>query len=403
MERQIEVTGAEHPAKPTGSRERRESGWTLLATGAVGVLVGAAAVFLLSPSDAPAETPIAEADDSLEAPAVVVATLGTVRPPPSLAERVPGLTSDLVAFGFTPSGQAVIQQWFINATEPRTIDVPFGYAIADTSEQWIAALASQRYGESSNLHVGNGTYQEAIATNVGSAVWSTDEPGRIVWTEQTAEGVVAFDRTLGRDTDEPTFAALPLPPDARAVWFDGDTAIADASGRSVQRLTISSSGSIISLLGDGTEVARLDGAEFVAATDGWAVVRRDGELTLVDDTLTLRAPIPVSGESCGAARFAKTDPASTTPRLRLAVLCGEPATLEVIDIDPAILAFTSRAVVLLAEPGSVAWLDGDRFVAVPQPDPVSRPRSIIAILDVDTGEMTQLQWPGAVFGVIGTR
>jgi hypothetical protein len=296
----------------------------------------------------------------------------------------------------------VIQQWFINATEPRTIDVPFGYAIADTSGQWIAALANQRYGESSNLHVGNGTYQEAIATNVGSAVWSTDEPGRIVWTEQTAEGVIAFDRTLGRDTDQPAFAALPLPSDALVVWFDADTTGTDASGRLVERLTISSSGSIISLLGDGTEVARLDGAEFVAATDGWAVVRLDAGLTLVDDELTPRAPIPVSGDSC-RARFARTDPTSTTPRLRLAALCGEQPTLEVIDIDPAILAFSSRAVVELAEPGSVAWLDGDRFVAVPQSDPVSRPRSIIAILDVDTGELTELRWPGAVFGVIGTR
>jgi hypothetical protein len=91
--------------------------------------------------------------------------------------------------------------------------------------------------------------------------------------------------------------------------------------------------------------------------------------------------------------------------MRLAIVCGVPEApwLEVIEIDVTALSFSSKALLQLAEPGAVSWLDGDRFVAIPQPDPVSRPRSTIAILDVDTGAVTELQWPGAVLGVIGTR
>ncbi len=391
MDRQIEVSGAEDPAPSTSTRERRESGWTLLAAGTVGVLIGAAAVFLLSPSEA-STTTTTQTDESLEAPAVVAATLGTVSPPPSLAELVPGLTSDLVAFGFTPSGQAVIQQWFINATEPRTIDVPFGRAITDASGQWIAALVSQRYGESSNLHVGNSAYQEAIATDVGSAVWSADQPGRIIWTERTSDGTFVFEQTQGRSPEAEAFA-VPVPDDARVMWLDGD------------RLTVTSDGSIISLQPDGSAVARLDGAEFVAGADGWAAVLLDDRLTLVDGDLVPLAPIPAGNQPCGDARFARSDQGREAAYLRIAVLCGTtgPASLEVLDIDPITLTFTSRTTVELTEPAAMSWLEGDRFLAIPQPDPESRPRSTIAIVDMDTGAVTQLKWPGAVFGVIGTR
>lgn len=391
MDHQIEVTGAEHEARSPDTRERRDSRWTLLAAGAVGALVGAAAVFLLSPSDAPPATPDVEADASLEAPPVVITTQGTVRPPPSLAERVPGLTSDLVAFGFTPSGQAAIQQWFINASAPRTIDVPFGLAIADVSGEWIAALVSQRYGESSNLHIGNATYQEAIATDVGSAVWSADQPGRIVWTERTSAGAFVFEQNQGTGTTEPSFD-IPVPEGARVVWLDGD------------RLTLTSGDSIFSLQPDGSEVARLDGAEFVAGADGWAAVLLENTLTLIDNDLVPRAPIPTGGPTCGV-RFARSDGDEENTLLRLASLCGtaEEVTLEVMDVDTATLTFTSRNVIELEQPGSISWLDGDRFVAVPQPDPVSRPRSAIVILDTDTGTITSLQWPGAVHGVVGTR
>lgn len=392
MERQIEVTGAERPVGSPDARVRRDSRWTLLAAGAAGVLVGVAAVLLLGSGDSPAETPIAEAEDSLEAPPVVVTTPSTVRPPPTLAELVPGLTSDLVAFGFTPSGQAVIQQWFINATEPRTIDVPFGFAIPDLSGEWIAALASQRYGESFNLHVGNSTYQEAIATDVGSVVWSVDQPGRIAWTERTSDGLTVFDRSVPPGDDGHVFA-LPVPPDARIVWLDGD------------QLTLTSEGSIIALQPDGIEVARLDGAEFVAAANGLALVWIDEVLTLIDSDLLPRAPVPHDGESCGEARFARLDARETTATVRLAVVCGGPESpwLEVLEIDPTTPTFTRQATIQLAEPATVSWLDGDRFVAIPQPDPVSRPRSRIAILDVETGVVTELAWPGAVLGVIGTR
>ena len=77
--------------------------------------------------------------------------------------------------------------------------------------------------------------------------------------------------------------------------------------------------------------------------------------------------------------------------------------MEVLDIDTTTLTFTLRAQIPLTEPFAASWLDGDRFVAVPQPDPVSRPRSTIRILDVETGAVTDLQWPGSVLGVIGTR
>ncbi len=392
MERQIEVTGAEHPERPPETSGRRNSSWALLLAGAAGVLIGAAAVFLLSLDDAAADPTVADADTSLQAPAVVVTNPGTVRPPPTLAELVPGLTSDLVVFGFTPSGQAVIQQWFINATEPRTIDVPFGFAIPDVSGRWIAALANQRYGDSLNLHVGNATYQEAIATDVGSVVWSVDQPGRVAWTEWTADGVMAFDRRLDPGDGGQAFA-LPVPSDTRIVWLDGDV------------LSLASQRSIIALQPDGTEVARLDDAEFVAATDGWAVVWLDASMTLVDGDLAPRAQLPHGGASCGDARFARPDPAQRTPAIRLALVCGTADTpwLEVLDIDPTTMTFTNRAMIQLAEVGAASWLDGDRFVAVPQPDPVSRPRSTIAILDVETGEVTELRWPGAVLGVIATR
>lgn len=392
MERQIEVTGAERPIGSPEARVRRDPRWALLAAGAAGVLVGAAAVLLLGSGDAPAEIPIADSDDSLEAPPVVVTTPATVRPPPTLAELVPGLTSDLVAFGFTPSGQAVIQQWFINATEPRTIDVPFGFAIPDLSGEWIAALAGQRYGESFNLHVGNSTYQEAIATDVGSVVWSVDQPGRIAWTERTSDGVMVFDRSMAPGDDNRVFA-LPVPPDARIVWLDGD------------RMTLTSEGSIVTLQPDGVEVARLDGAALVAAADGLALAWIDGVLTVIDADLVPRVALPHDGSSCGDARFARLDQRAAAATVRLAVVCGAPEApfLEVLDIDPAMLTFTRRATVQLADPATVNWLDGDRFVAIPQPDPVSRPRSRIAILDVETGEVTELAWPGAVLGVIGTR
>jgi hypothetical protein len=392
MDRQIDVAGAESLPEPPAARGARDPRWALLGAGIAGGLIGAAAVFLLTIGGTPAETEIATADTSLAAPAVVRAKPGTVQPPPSLAERVPGLTSDLVAFGYTPSGQAVIQQWFINGTEPRTIDVPFGFAIPDLSGRWIAALANQRYGDSLNLHVGNATYQEAIATDVGSVVWSVDEPGRIAWTERTGDGVIAFDRTMDPGDDDRTFA-LPVPSDTRIVWLDGD------------RLTLTSGASLIAFQPDGMEVARLDDAEFVAATDGWAVVRIDEVLTLVDEDLVPRAPLRLDGASCGDVRFARKDPTRRTPVLRLAAVCGatETPSLEVLDIDPTTSTFTSLAVIPLAVPGAVSWLDGDRFVAVPQPDPVSRPRSTITILDVETGEVTDLQWPGAVLGVIGTR
>ena len=394
MDHQIEVTGAEDPAPSTVARKRRESGWTLLAAGAVGVVIGAMAVFLLSSSDAPAETSVTVAETALEAPPVVRGTQGTVRPPPSLAERVPGLTSDLVAFGFTPSGQAVIQQWFINAAEPRTIDVPFGLAIADASGEWIAALVDQRYGESSNLHIGNSTYQEAIATNVGSAVWSVDQPGRIAWTERTPAGAVALERSQGRGSDDQPFEFTPIPADARAVWLDGD------------RLTIATAGTLIAVQPDGTEVARLEGAEFVAGADGLATVLLDGELTLVDEDLVPIAAVPTSGTPC-SARFARSDPGRRTPSFRLAVQCGADtrpaATVEVLDFDPITLTFVSRTTIELDEPAQMNWLESDRFLAMPQPDPVSRPRSTIAILDMDTGTVTELKWPGVVFGVIGTR
>ncbi|MDH3247999.1 MAG: hypothetical protein OEQ47_03520 [Acidimicrobiia bacterium] len=391
MDRQIDVAGAELPHGSPEARHARDSRWALLAAGAIGALIGAAAVLVMTMGDTRTETEIAATDTSLAAPAFVRPDPGAVRPPPSLAERVPGLTSDLVAFGFTPSGQAVIQQWFINATEPRTIDVPFGFAIVDASGQWIAALANQRYGDSLNLHVGNAAYQEAIATDVGSAVWSTDQPGRIVWTERTSAGVFAFEQDQGVGGDSALFE-IPVPENARVVWLDGG------------RLTIASGGSIIALQQDGSEVARLDGAEFVAGADGWAAVRYQDTLTLVDADLVPRAPIPAGDEACNV-RFARSSDGGTSPLLRLAALCStsEGATLEVMDVAPTTLTFTSRTVIELAEPGAISWLDGDRFVAVPQPDPVSRPRSVIAILDTQTGTVTELQWPGAVQGVIGTR
>ena len=392
MDRQIEVAGAEDAAAAHPGPVRRDSRWTVLAAGAAGVLIGAASVFLLSSGETPAETTVAATDTSLEAPARVPTTRAPVRPPPSLAERVPGLTSDLVAFGFTPSGQAAIQQWFINATEPRTIDVPFGFAIPDQSGQWIAALANQRYGDSFNLHVGNSTYQEAIATEVGSVVWSVDQPGRIAWLEQTADGPRIFDRTLGPSDDDQTFALVP-PWNARIVWLDGN------------RLTLSTDGALVSLQPDGTEVARLDGAQFVTGTDGWAVVEIEGSTELVDTDLTLRAPVPLDDGSCRNARFGRTDPAQPTTVIRVAAVCGVPEApiLEVLEIDVSTLDVALKAAHQLTEPGAVSWLDGDRLVAVTQPDPVSRPRSTITILDVETGEVTDLQWPGAVLGVIGTR
>lgn len=392
MDRQIEVTGAEFPPEPEPARKRDDARWTILAAGALGMLIGAAAVFLLAPDPTPSETTTASTDESLEAPARVVTTRGPIQPPPSLAERVPGLTSDLVAFGFTPSGQAVIQQWFINATEPRTIEVPFGFAIPDQSGRWIAALAGQRYGDSFNLHVGNGTYQEAIATDVGSVVWSVDEPGRIAWTERTTQGVVTIDRRLEPGAEGSAFE-LPVSPDTRLVWLDGD------------RLTFTSGGSIVTIQPDGTEVSRLDDAEFVTATDGWALVRTGGGLTLVDGDLVPRAPLPHDGSPCVDARFGRPDSVRSTPLLRLALVCGVPDApwVEVLEIEVSTLTFTLMAQLPVTEPETVSWLDGDRFVAVAQPDPVSRPRSTIKILDVETGAVTDLQWPGAVLGVIGTR
>lgn len=113
MDRQIDVAGAELPHGPPEARQARDSRWALLATGAAGALIGAAAVLVMTMGDTRTETEIAATDTSLAAPAFVRPDPGAVRPPPSLAERVPGLTSDLVAFGFTPSGQAVSQNYYM--------------------------------------------------------------------------------------------------------------------------------------------------------------------------------------------------------------------------------------------------------------------------------------------------
>ena len=261
----------------------------------------------------------------------------------------------------------------------------------------------QRYGPSRNLHVGNAVYQEVVATDVRGAVWSVDEVGRLIWTQQFAGETIARDASFmgavgGKHLVVPSRPIvqsfrLAVPEDATPVWLDGD------------RLTIASAGSLTSLQADGTTVASIESASLVTATDGLAVARIDGVMTLIDTDLVTRGVLPVDHDDCREARFA---PASSES-LRIAVLCEDPGVapmvevIDIIDVGQAVLGFNTMTSIEIAGGGPMTWIDGDRFLAIPQPDPRSIPRSSVVIIDAETDRITELPLRGVIFEVLGVR
>lgn len=387
MERQIDVVGAESaPRSPQVERHQRHL--SPLLTGVAGLAIGGAAMFVMTGSDVPSETTVPS--EELPAPAIVTVTTATVPPQPRLSELVQDLETDLVGFGFTPSGSSVVQRWEQNDTEPRTVAVPFGLAIPDISGRLFAALVTQRYGDSVNLHVGNPEYQEPVATDVGSAVWSSDQPGRIAWTERTADGATIARDLFLQPTARRTVFNGAVPDDSRAVWLDGD------------QLVLATEGGLTAVAPDGAVLSRLDAATLVTGTDSVAVALIGDELRLIDTDLQPGAAVPVDF-GCVDARFA---PAGRDPTRRLAVMCEHDErtpTISFFDVDPSRAAFLPGIVVPIDQPSPMSWVDGDRFLAIPQPDPGSRPRTQIVIVDTVTAQVTELNWRGAIFQVIGMR
>lgn len=393
MDRQIEVAGAEEPPAPGPVRpagvERR---YGPVIAGALGLLIGSVATIALSqPAVLDATAPdttrvIAEPDD--------VAPLRTTTPPidrPALAELIPGLTTDLIAFGTDSSGFPVVQWWDLDESSPVTTTVRLQSGSADLSMTYIASLEDQRYGDGFDLVVGTPNFVETIAIEAGSFAWSTTTPREIAWTERSETGFVIKSRRIPSDDEAVQPIQIPVPSDVFIAWFRDDTVtVQDNQGR------------VTTFDRDGAVVASRGSASFASATDIAAVAIIEDVHSILSTDLGVIADIPTASAPCFPSGFAPRFHPSTR---RLALLCfadGE-SSIEVYDIgierNNAVIV-PALPTLAIDQPAVLVWLGSDRFIGFTQPAPAGRPRTDLVIFDLVTGDQHTLSWPGSVSRVI---
>ena len=314
---------------------------------------------------------------------------------PTLAELVPGLTVDLVAFGIDSSGFPVVQRWNLDARSPAPTVARIESGSADLSMTYLASMEDQRYGDGFDLVVGTPNFVETIAIDAGSFAWSTTTPREIAWTERTEAGFVIKSRHVPNHSEEVAPHEIPVPDDVFIAWFQHDTVIVQDN-----------QGTLTAYDRDGAVVASL---EFEGGSDGLAVATDIAGVALVDDVshvmsinLELLATVPGSATASPCAPYGFA-PASDQIARRLAMLCfGVSPSIKVFDIglDGDDVTISAPATLPMDEPAVPVWLGSDRFIGFTVPAPAGRPRTDLVLFDLLTGEQHTISWPGSVFRVI---
>lgn len=358
-------------------------------------------VLALAISQPPAdEVPVPTTSRVIPQPEAVAPTRPTPTPvtQPTLAELIPGLDRDLVAFGTDAGGFPAVQRWDLNSSAPISTGIRLQSGSVDLSGLYLAALVDQRYGDGFNLVVGTPNFVETIATDAGSFAWSTTTPREIAWTERTESGFVVRSRQVLLNSGETPEFEIPVPEDVFIAWLRNDTiAIQDNQGllRVIDR--------------DGEELHSLDFNElsdgfsgFTAATDTFGIGMIQDVPHVMSPSLEVMAEIPTNATPCFPAGFAPSrDPVAR----RLAMLCfgaNDPHIL-VFDIgigSDGIPTVSAPATFPIEQPSLPIWLGNERFLGVTQHAAAGRPRTDQVIFDLVTGETHTLAWPGSIGQVI---
>ena len=396
MDRQIDVAGAEDQSSPPRRPVRSDRRIRPVVAGGLGLLVGSVATLALSqPSTLDVTAPDTTQTISEPDEIAPVRTTATPVEQPSLAELIPGLTSDLVAFGIDSSGFPVVQRWNLDARAPSPTVARVQSGSADLSMTYLASLEDQRYGEGFDLVVGTPNFVETVAIDAGTFAWSTTTPREIAWTERTETGLVIKSRHVPQRPEGSVPFEIPVPGDVFIAWFQQDTVTVqdnqgmlttyDRDGAMVASLEFNGGSDVLTPAIDIAGVAIVEDVPYVVSTN-----------------LDLLASIPVATPPCLASGFA---PGADLMARRLAMQCfggGRGPVIEVFDIvlEGDDVTMSAPTMLPMDQPAVPMWLGSDRFIGFTVPSPAGRPRTDFEIFDLLTGDHHTLSWPGSVFRVI---
>lgn len=358
---------------------------------AFGILIGVGGTLLIpetNPVRSAEPHPFADAEtNAVASPDRVVG----VTDHPTLAEILPGLANDILAFGTDPKNQAWVLRWTLTDSEPEAAGITTRIGATDRSGHHLASLEAQRLGGGYNLVAGNDVSVETIAVDVGSFHWSATTPADIAWTQRTADGWVLRSAGLdGESTDTPQMdiAHDDIDGDGSTIaWYHDDAVVFQDNAGTLTG--VDRNGAVVATLGSA--------AGFVGGTENIGVVWIGGVATLIDSSLNVVAPLLAITDECFAPLI---PPQSTAELLTISIVCGVKtgAVLDVYTVDlssgthsPVTTRILSQP---LPSPTSPNWVGGDRFIAWMHRSPDARPLTDMAVVDLETGDINHLTWPG---------
>jgi hypothetical protein len=385
----IRVEGTSEPEARAADRLRP------VVAGLIGLGLGVALASVLSatPPTEPLADPLPGAQ-AIVSPEPVPATPTTVAAAaePTLTDLAPMLDKDLIGIGTDSRGSSTTQRWRLTAEAPDTLALPSGGVSADVSGRWLALLAQARYSDDTTLWVGSPAYAEPLSASALGAVWSSDEPAAIAWTELRApsssndeQTALVTRRLPGSNVGERTVTMIPGR--ATPMWFtSAGIVVADEAG------------STLSLVTPGGEVlSTLEMERFYAATDRYALLEVAGQSVLVSPTLEILDVFGVDVSECANGRFA---PPGTEPVRRVALECQYTEgyiflhTWEIAEVTGG-LDVTQTASLPQLNLSVVSWVSEDVLVTS-LPVNSGTPETLLTVWDVATGASELVRWPGLI-------
>ncbi len=378
------TVGGQEPGPPPPSPDPPKK-W--LAVGAIGVAVGLLFGLGLDGGTDPAVTEPGASPDIEPPPAVTITTVTTRPQADRLATRAPGFIDDLVVSYSTTVGTTGVSVWKASARGPVDAGLPAGEYLADSFHGWLATITSTRYSTGDILWVGNQAYMEPVGTGVIDAVWHTQRPGRITWTETGEPGVSILytaSFSAGQETIPVEVTRFEGSPGVSPVWWStaGITVFVEDLG-------------VLYLLDDasGETMAELAVDAFVAGTDVYAMTVRNGESWLVDGRLSPMRPLTIS-PSCLTGSFAGIG----TPNGPFAALaCGRADASQSLQVWSVGFDFEEM---LIEVPGTglvkPAWTPDGLMAILPTIDPV-RPSTEMTFYSPGGDLAFQVDFPGRIF------
>jgi hypothetical protein len=388
----IRVEGRSEPEVRTADRRLP------VVTGLIGLGLGVALAVVFSAAPPTESLDAPPRGQEIVSPDPIPATPTTIEavPEPTLTDLAPMLGTDLIGIGTDTRGSSATQRWRLTAAAPSTVDLPTGSVSVDVSSRWLALLAQARYSDDIALWVGNPAYAEPLSASAIGAVWSSDEPATIAWTEpgppsssDEAQTALFTQGLTGSNLDERTVTMIQGP--ATPVWFtSAGIVVADQAGTTLSLVTP-----------EGEVLSSLEIERFYAATDRFALLEVGGESVLVGPTLEIIDALGVDVSECAIGRFA---PPGTEPVRRVALGCRYTEGyifLHVWEISEVAdgLEVTQAASLPQLNLSVFSWVSEDVLVAS-LPVNVGRPETLLTVWDVATGASELIRWPGLMYQIV---